>query len=299
MPSPVSTLWLMLPAPPRALVGAWIVWMVVAALGGRLLIGAAGPLGTATAIVVAGVWLARQLPGPLECLCRHHLDDVEITRLGPGRSVTRLEWSEVSSCAQGGQSLVVSGGGRRMRLPLRALLASHGWSAVLARVVPGRAEALWQAIDGGAVALVPAADPATGRIAGWCWLPAIAAVLGANDPAAGLVAMLLAGLERAVVLVRRRLRTVVLQPGGLVLSGPNGRFFAPWDNVTVEPAPHGLTVRSPRGIGVVPADIDDFWSAAAVIELHAQLGFRQPDLVRFRVHVEGSEIAVVGEVDAA
>jgi hypothetical protein len=50
---------------------------------------------------------------------------------------------------------------------------------------------------------------------------------------------------------------------------------------------------------VVPADIDDFWSAAAVIELHAQLGFRQPDLVRFRVHVEGTEIAVVGEVDAA
>src|SRR4029079_10297457 len=98
MPSPVSTLWLMLPALPRALLGAWIAWMVVAALGGHLLIGAVGPFGTAIAVVVAGVWLARQLPGPLECLCRHHLDDTEITRLGPGRSVTRLEWSEVRSC---------------------------------------------------------------------------------------------------------------------------------------------------------------------------------------------------------
>jgi hypothetical protein len=292
-------LWLLLPAPPRAVLAGWIVWMLTAALGGHVLIGAVGPLGTATAFVIAGVWLARQLPGPLECLCRHHLDDTEITRLGPGRSVTRLEWSEVHSCTQGRDALVLAGGGRRMRLPLRALIECQGWSAVLARVVPSRAEALWQALDGAAIALVPTADPGAGRIAGWCWLPALAAALGAHDPTAGMVAILLAGLERAVVLVRRRLRTVVLQPGGLVVAGPHGRFFAPWDNVTVEPAPHGLTVRSPRGFGIVPADIDDFWSAAAVIELHAQLGFRQPDLVRFRVHVEGSEIAVVGEVDAA
>jgi hypothetical protein len=299
MTSPASTLWLTLPAPSRAVLAGWIAWTLVVVVGGRVLGGAIGPLGVAMATVVVGLWLARRLPGPLDCLCRHHLDDVEVMRLGPGRAVARLEWGEVTSCGQGRHALLLAGGGRRLRLPLRALVERAGWGAVLARVVPGRAEALWRALDGGAVSLVPAVDPSLGRIAAWCWAPGIGMALATGEPMVGVVALVLAGLERAVVHVRRRLRTVVLQPGGLVLAGSHGRFFAPWDGLTVEAAPHGLTVRSPRGTGLVPADLDDFWAAAAVIELHAQLGFRQPDLVRFRVHVDGTEIAVVGEVEAA
>jgi hypothetical protein len=292
-------LWLTLPAPARSALAGWLAWTLAAALLARVLVAVAGPAGVAVGVVVAGVWLARRLPGPLECLCRHHLDDAEITRIGPGRAVVRLEWSEVAHCAQVRHALVVAGGGRRLLLPLQPLIQSAGWAAVLARVVPGRAEALWQALDGGAVALVPAVDPAPGRVAAWCWRPAAGAALGAGDPLLALVAGGLAVLERAVVHVRRRLRTVVLQPGGIVVPGPHGRFFAPWDSLTVEPAAEGLTVHSPRGTGIVPADVEDFWAAAAVIELHAQLGFRQPDLVHFRVHIEGTEIAVVGEVEAA
>jgi len=299
MTSPASTLWLTLPAPARWVLAGWIVWLLAAVLLAHVAVGVVGTAGVAVAVVIAGVWLARQLPGPLECLRSHHLDDVEVTRIGPGRAVVRLEWSEVARCAQVRHALVLAGGGRRMVLPLAPLIERAGWAAVLARVVPGRAEALWQALDSGAVALVPAVDPGLGRIAAWCWAPAAAVALGTGEPILALVAAALAGLERAVVHVRRRLRTVVLQPGGIVVAGARGRFFAPWDSLTVEPAAEGLTVRSPRGIGVVPAEIDDFWAAAAVIELHAQLGFRQPDLVHFRVHIEGTEIAVVGEVEAA
>jgi hypothetical protein len=299
MAFPASSLWLTLPAPARWAAAGWIAWLLATALAGRLLVVTAGPFGVASAVVIAGVWLARRFPGPLECFCRHHLDDTEITRMGPGRSVARLEWSEVGSCAQARHALVLAGGGRRIALPLRPLIERAGWAAVLSRVVPPRAEALWRALEGGAVALVPALDPPLARVGAWCWAPAAAAAVATGDPLAGLLAAGLAAVERAVVAVRRRLRTVILQPGGLVVTGPHGRFFAPWDSLTVEPAPNGLTVRSPRGTGFVPADLDDFWAAAAVIELHAQLGFRQPDVVRFRVHVDGTEIAVVGEVEAA
>jgi hypothetical protein len=84
-----------------------------------------------------------------------------------------------------------------------------------------------------------------------------------------------------------------------VLTGGRGRFFAPWDDVAVESVAGGLLVQSAAGTGLVPVEIEDFWAAAAVIELRSQLGHRQPDAVRFRVHVEGTDIAVVGEVDAA
>jgi hypothetical protein len=277
----------------------WLGWTLAVGFGAPLLVESLGTVGLGMVVVVAGVWLARQLPSPLACFCVYHLDDAEITRLGPGRAVERLEWTEVAGCTQGRQALVVSGGGRRMTLPLPPLLAHGGWAAVLARVVPRRAEVLWQALEGGAVALVPSIDPGLERIAAWCWGPAALAALGAGDATLAAVVVALVALERSVVHVRRRLRSVVLQPGGIVVGGNHGRFFAAWDEVTVEPVSAGLTVRSPRGAGLVPAEIDDFWAAAAVIELHAQLGFRQPDQVRFRVQVDGTEIAVVGEVEAA
>jgi hypothetical protein len=173
------------------------------------------------------------------------------------------------------------------------------WGPVLARVVPERAEALWRALDGGAVTLAPAVDPAIARVAVWWWAPTLLAALAAGDPWIGAVGIACSAGERVLAHARRRLRTVVLQPGGVVVPGSHGRFFAPWDGVAVEPVAAGLQVRSARGTGLVPAEIDDFWAAAAVIELHAQLGFLQPDVVRFRVHVDGAEIAVVGEVEAA
>ncbi|HWP67247.1 MAG TPA: hypothetical protein VNO26_15220, partial [Candidatus Limnocylindria bacterium] len=157
MGAPASSLWLTLPAPSRALLVGWLAWLAGGAGAAPALLGVVGPLGTAAAIVLTGIWLARRFPAPLECLCRHHLDDTEVTRLGPGRSVARLEWSEVETCTQGCQALVLAGGGRRIRLPLASLLAGGGWSAVLSRVVPARAEALWQALASGAVVLAPAA----------------------------------------------------------------------------------------------------------------------------------------------
>jgi hypothetical protein len=159
---------------------------------------AAGPAGTALVVVLAGACLARRLPAPLEALCAHHLDDVEITRLGPGRSVARLPWAEVVSCVQGPQALVVAGPTLRMTLPLAGLVRSAGWAGVLARVVPARALALWKALDGSAVVLTPAVDPGPGRIAAWCWLPALAAAFASGALALAVVAAALAGVERGV-----------------------------------------------------------------------------------------------------
>jgi hypothetical protein len=294
-----STLWLTLPAPSRVLVLGWLAWMLAAAALGRLVVGAVGPAGVAGAVVLMGAWLARRLPGPHECAHRHHVDDMDVLRMGPGRIVHRLEWSEVARCTQTARSLVLAGGGRRIALPLAGLVDAGVWGGVLARVVPRRAEALWQALDGGAVALRPPLEPPLGGIVAWCWAPLAVAAFASDAGIVGAIGSALAVGERAVVAVRRRLRTVVLQPAGLVVPGSRGRFFAPWDGVTVEPGPAGLVVRSARGTGLVPAELDDFWPAAAVIELHAQLGFSQPDLVRFRVHVDGADVAVVGEVDGA
>jgi hypothetical protein len=299
MPAHPSNLWLTLAAAPRSVLCAWLGWTLASALAAWLVAGAVGPAGLATAIAVAGACLARRLPSPDECAHRHHVDDFEAMRIGPGRVVQRLEWCEVVRCAQTRRALVLSGGGRRISLPLAALVEGGAWGPVLARVVPGRAEALWHALESGAVVLRPQVEPALPSVLAWEVLPMLGAALACGSPALALVGAGLIALERLVVHVRRRLRTVVLQPGGLVVPGSHGRFFASWDCLTLEPSLDGLLVRTARGSGVVPADVDDFWAAAAVIELHAQIGFSQPDLVRFRVHLDGAEIAVVGEVDAA
>jgi hypothetical protein len=299
MSAPESTLWLTLPAAPRSVLASWLAWLLAAVLLAPALFDRVGAAGVAVAVAAGAAWLARRLPAPLDCFRWHHLDDLEVTRLGPGRAVRRLPWTAVAQCAQARDTLTVVGDGTRMALPLRPLVQAASWGPVLARVVPERAEALWRALDGGAVTLAPAPEPATARVAAWWWLPAAAATLAAGDAAIGLVSVGLAAAERVLAYARRRLRTVVLQPGGVVVPGTHGRFFAPWDGIAVAPVAAGLEVRSARGTGLVPAEIDDFWAAAAVIELHAQLGFLQPDLVRFRVHVDGAEIAVVGEIEAA
>jgi hypothetical protein len=299
MSAPASSLWLTLPAAPRSVLAGWLAWTLAAGLLAPALLDRVGAAGVAVAIAAGAAWLARRLPTPLACFRWHHVDDLEVTRLGPGRAVRRLPWTAVARCAQAHDTLTVVGDGTRMTLPLRPLVEAASWGPVLARVVPERAEALWRALDGGAVMLAPAPAPATARVAAWWWLPVLAAALAAGDAVIALVGMGLAVAERALVFARRRLRTVVLQPGGVVVPGNHGRFFAPWDGIATAPVAEGLEVRSARGTGIVPAEVDDFWAAAAVIELHAQTGFLQPDLVRFRVHVDGAEIAVVGEIEAA
>ena len=65
MTSSKSTLWLTLPAPARSALAGWFAWTLAAAVVARMLVGIAGPAGVAVGVVVAGVWLARLLPGPL------------------------------------------------------------------------------------------------------------------------------------------------------------------------------------------------------------------------------------------
>ena len=55
---------------------------------------------------------------------------------------------------------------------------------------------------------------------------------------------------------------------------------------------HGVATRVSR-------TVTNFWAAAPVIQLKAQLGLRANATVHFRVRVGGDGFAVIGEVDPA
>jgi hypothetical protein len=258
----------------------------------------AGAAGVVVGLLTGGWLLACVLPSPLESFRAYHIDDGEVIAMGPWRHVDRLAWDDMQACTQTRGGLVLDGSVVRVVLPLRGLVASGGWTQALVRVVPGRAQAMWRALERGAVALTPPPDPPTLTMAWWAWGPAVLGGTVLGDAASLVFGIGLAAAERLLVLGRCRWRQVVLQPSGMVVPGAGRRLFAAWDAVRVEPTDFGLQVQAIRGGGTVPADVPDFWAAVAVIELHARLGFRQPDAVAFSATLDDDGVAVVGEVES-
>jgi hypothetical protein len=294
-------LWFTVPGAPRWVPALWLGWMLGAPLVGGALLGAYGPAGALVVVGAIGWMLARRLPAPRESLCRYHLDDVELTAMGPGRRVRRLPWSAIDTLTQERRVLRLEGDGATIRLPLRPLVESAAWGAVLARTVPALAGEMWALLEEGEpVRLAPSLDPPTSGLFWWAWAPAtLTALAAAGGAGLGLLAAL-ALAERAVALVRTRARAVALHRGG---AGVRRRLWATivsWPRLEVVRVPDGLLLTSHgRTCGLVRCGLPNFWAAAPVIEMRAHLGPRAGATVHFRVRVAADGPAVVGEVESS
>src|SRR5204863_950103 len=124
-PAPVERpLWLTVPGASAAVLLAWVVWLVLAALAPALLAASLGPAGATPAVAPLGWWLARRAPEPAEALRRYHLDEADVIAMGPGRTARRLTRSEVVTLTATRHALVLEGRGARLRLPLAAAVRS-------------------------------------------------------------------------------------------------------------------------------------------------------------------------------
>ncbi|HLK12435.1 MAG TPA: hypothetical protein VKW76_13745 [Candidatus Binatia bacterium] len=283
-------------ASPWVVVG-WLALLVAAAGAGAVGAGPLGPAGPVLAVAAVGWALARALPAPPACLRRYHLDDAEVTAFAPRRGVRRLPWSQVRTVVQDRHALRLRGPGFAAALPLGPLFADDVWFAALERVVPDLAGDLWTRLEDGVVPLRPEIEPAARALGWWAYAPAaLAALAGGVQGVAVLLAVALA--ERLAALALRAQRTVTLHPGGIAFREGRG-LFVPWARAQVSPTPRGLRVECDEGgAGVVSIRVPNFWAAAAVIQLRAQVGPDCPAEVHFRLRLANGGLAVVGEFDA-
>jgi len=289
-------LWLTVPgARPRVALG-WLAWLGGAVFGAPHVMAMLGPAGAAIALLAVGWLLARSLPAPLECLRHYHLDDTEVTAMGPGAKVRRLAWDRVETVTQRGRALGLVGDGIRVAVPFRTLAETTLWSAALARVVPELATEIWERLeDGEEVRLAPALEPAWGALAWWAWAPTAVAAVVVAGPSALAVAAGLALAERAVAFAVAHARRVRLDRAGIAFR--TGRVI-PWSRVEIARVEHGISVAERDGTGtVIRAGLRNFWIALPVIELRATLAPHCPPRVTFRARCADGGLAVVGEVD--
>jgi hypothetical protein len=273
--------------------------LAVVAVSSPLVTWLLGPAGTMLVVLGAGWWFARTLPGPVECLRRYHLDDVEVVVMGPGRYVRRLAWTAIDAVVQERRTLTLVGGGTRVRLPLLRLVAAEVWGAALVRVVPSLAADLWTRVEDGSVKLAPASAPPASSLAWWAWLPAALACVVSAGTSGLVAAVVLAALERAAAWLRAQTRAVTLLRAGVESTVGRRTVVVPWADALVRPTPEGLVVSSDAGHTIlVSTQVPNFWAIAPVVELRAQLGGDCPAEVHFRVRIDGGGLEVVGEIDA-
>jgi len=298
-PSDERALWLTLRGARATVPLAWLAWVAAAAVGAALASDALGPAGTVIAVLAIGWLLARRAAEPLEWLRRYHLDDAEVTALGPGGWVRRLPWDAVERLTQERHVLRLEGRGLRLGVPLREALRTGAWGAALARVAPAVAAELWALLDDGEeVRLVPRSDPSARILAWWAYAPAAACcALGAGSAGAALALALAVG-ERAVAWLRARAGTVTLHRRGMTLRTGLRVLVVPWARAEVSCAPYGLYVGlAEDGWGRIATSLPNFWAVAAVAEMKALLAPPAGADVRFRVRVAEGRLAVVGEVE--
>jgi hypothetical protein len=294
-----TVLWLTVRGASRLLGLGWLAWVGLAGVGAPWAVTWLGPAGTVALVLAAGIVLAVGAPVPWAGLYRYHLDDVEAVAIGPGRHVLRLPWRAVERLTQDRHTVRLDGGGATLRLPLLPLLRHDALAAVLARVVPDLAAEMWARIeDGDAVRLVPAPGPPARSLAWWAWGPTCLACVATGDPLALALAAGLVAAERVVALLRARLRGVIVHRLGITLRPRWRRFVVPWGRAEIMAARGGLLVGVPDGpCGRVVTAVPNFWAAAPVIEMKAQLGPHAPASVHFRVRRQPGGVAVVGEVE--
>jgi hypothetical protein len=291
---PASALWLTLPGVSPAVGGAWIAWAAASALAAPLLATLLGPAGTVLVVLGAGWMVARRAPVPTECLRRYHLDDSEVTAVGPGRTVERLPWSSIRTLAEEHGGLALAGRGLRVSLPHDA----EGRGVVLTRVVAGLAAEMWALVeDGEEVRLAPHPAPGGAPLFWWAWLPALLACARAAGPTGTALALAVVLAERGVARLRCRAGAVTVGPTGVALRARGRRLVVPWAEAEVVRAPQGLWIALPDGAcALVPRGLPNFAAVAPVIETKARLGPCEAT-VRFRVRVADGELAIVGEVE--
>lgn len=297
VPSAERALWLTLPGAPGSVPLGWLAWLLGCLLAAPFTAALVGSAGAAIAVVAAGWALARRAPSPLDWMRTHHLDDLEVTSIGPGRSVRRLAWEDVETVTQERTALRLEGGGARLVLPLGPVLRSGAWGAVLTRVVPGLAAAMWARLeDGEEVRLAARVDPPARALAWWAYAPAL--LVCASGTGSALVVLGLAAAERLVAVARAHTSAVALHRTGVALRTGFRSLFVSWRRAGVMRAPYGLLVGVTEGdSGLVAARLPNFWAAAPVIETRAQLGPSTDATVHFRVRVAEGRLAVVGEVE--
>jgi hypothetical protein len=290
-------LWLLVRGASFLVVAAWLAWTAAALAAAPTLVGALGAAGGILPVCAAGWLLARHVPVPADWLRRYHVDDAEVSVLGPGRRVRRLPWEQVNTVTQERGALRLDGGGLRVALPLAPVLHAAAFASLLARVVPALADAMWTRLDDGEeVRLAARADPRLAALAWWCFVPALGACLAGG--ASAETALALALVERAVAAVRAHLRSVSLHRTGVALRGGLGGRFVSWRQAEVVRAAEGLVVGGEGDAGgLVATRLPNFWAAAPVIETRAQLAPGMDRTVTFRVRVAEGRLAVVGEID--
>jgi hypothetical protein len=290
-------LWLTLPGATRRAPLGWLGWLAAVAVFAPLVAEQVGPAGALLAVLAAGWVLGRNIPAPIEWLKRYHLDDAEVTVMGPGERVRRLPWAAVENLTQEPRHLALRGGGTTIRLPLVPLVARGAWGTVVTRVVPDIADEMWAAIEEGEeIRLAGAPEPSLASLVWWAWVPAVVCCTAGASLAGCLVGVAVAAGERAVALVRARRATVIMHRAGIELH--RGAVFCSWPRAEVMRTPNGLLVGAPDGPSVrIPRGLPNFWAAAPVIELKALLGPGPGATVYFRVRMADGGLAVVGEVE--
>lgn len=292
-------LWLTLPGASRSVVLGWLVALAATALATPWLLGGLGPAGSVIAIFAVGWAVARRAASPLEPFRRYHLDDLEVTAMGPGGQVRRLAWAAVETITQSRRALRLEGAGATITLPLLPLVARGVWGAVLARVVPALADELWALMDEGEdVRLAPRPEPGGMRLGWWAVAPALlACALGAGATGLLVTGAVLAA-ERLLAHGWARARCVIVHRGGTLLRNGMRSVLIDWPRAEVERYPDGLRIGLPEGpCGLLGPGLPNYWAAAPVIELRAQLGPTPVANVSFRVRLDEGQLAVVGEVD--
>src|SRR5262249_8546491 len=106
-----APLWLTVRGASMWLPLGWAVWIGVVAVAATELVGRIGAAGAILIVGGAGWLLATRLASPLEWLRRYHLDDVELTAMGPGSVVQRIPWRRVHTLTQERRALRVAGDG--------------------------------------------------------------------------------------------------------------------------------------------------------------------------------------------